>query len=386
MRCLLNTELSLVAEKTHKEISKLMSESIKKRIERLVRPEVQALKSYHVPPSEGLLKLDAMENPFSWPGELSELWVEALKSVDVNRYPDPHAHVLTQNIREYMNVSKEFDILLGNGSDELIQLIAMAVADKDRAIMAPEPSFVMYSMIATFTGMEYKGVPLGNNFELDLGAFKEAMESCNPAVVFLAQPNNPTGNIFGEEKVRRIIESCPGLVVLDEAYLPFTDSDLLPLLNDYENVVVMRTFSKMGLAGLRLGVLVGRPEWLTEFNKLRLPYNINSLTQKSASFALEHVDVLSRQTELLRENRFKLSQALSDLAGVTVFESEANFLLIRLANNDAREVFEKLKSAGILIKCLDGGHPMLANCLRITVSTEEENAQFLTAFSNILSE
>jgi histidinol-phosphate aminotransferase len=361
-----------------------MKASVLKRVQKLVRKEIQALKSYHVPDSKGMIKLDAMENPFQWPGDLGNKWTEALAGVSVNRYPDPHAAELTAKIRAFMSVPEEFDIMLGNGSDELIQTIALALAGEGRSIMAPEPGFVMYSMIATFCGMDYVGLPLGNNFELDTAAFKEAMEQHEPAVVFLAQPNNPTGNLFGEEKVRRIIEGCPGLVVLDEAYLPFSDSNLMPLLQDYDNVVIMRTFSKMGLAGLRLGVLVGRHEWLVEFDKLRLPYNINVLTQESAKFALDNVDVLNKQTALLRASRSELYTALAKIPFVHPYQSEANFILVRLDRAPARTVFAQLKEKGILIKCLDGAHPLLANCLRITVGTAQENAAFLSAFETIL--
>lgn len=362
-----------------------MKASVLKRVHKLIRRDVQALKSYHVPDFTGLIKLDAMENPFSWPGDLHSQWMDSLANVNVNRYPDPHAKELIQKIREFMGVSDEFDIMLGNGSDELIQIIALAVASEGRTIMAPEPSFVMYSMIATFSGLGYVGVPLGESFELDLAAFKESMEEHSPAVVFLAQPNNPTGNLFGEEKVRRIIENCPGLVVLDEAYLPFSDSNLMPLLQDYDNVVIMRTFSKMGLAGLRLGVLVGRPEWIVEFDKLRLPYNINVLTQESAKFALDNVAVLNQQTALLRQSREIFQTQLSEIPDIRIYASEANFILLKLLAGSARDIFTKLKEAGILIKCLDGAHPLLENCLRITVGTDSENSSFLAVFGSLMS-
>jgi len=350
-------------------------------VDQLIRPEIKALSAYHVPPADNMLKLDAMENPFNWPGRLQAEWFEALKNVSVNRYPDPAAQSVKDKLRQVMEVDDRFDIMLGNGSDEIIQIIAMALAGTGRVVMAPEPSFVMYAMIAKFVGMEYVGVPLKEDFTLDLTAFLTAIEIHQPSLVFLAQPNNPTGNLFEADDVRKIIESTSGLVVLDEAYMAFTDSDLLPMLEAYSNVVVMRTVSKVGLAGLRLGMLVGEHAWLNEFDKIRLPYNINVLTQASAEFALTHYDDLLEQTKLIRNERNRVSSALEQFEGFTVFPSEANFLLVRvtMANIGARDIFEKLKAEGILIKCLDGGHPLLKGCLRLTIGAPAENDRLLSA-------
>ena len=350
-------------------------------VDQLIRPEIKALTAYHVPPADNMLKLDAMENPFNWPGRLQNEWFEALKNVSVNRYPDPAAQAVKDKLRQVMGVDDRFDIMLGNGSDEIIQIIAMALAGTGRVIMAPEPSFVMYAMIAKFVGMEYVGVPLEEGFTLDLSAFLTAIETHEPSLIFLAQPNNPTGNLFEADDVRKIIESTSGLVVLDEAYMAFTDSDLLPMLEEHSNVVVMRTVSKVGLAGLRLGMLVGEPAWLNEFDKIRLPYNINVLTQASAEFALTHYDGLLEQTKLIRSERNRVCSALEQFEGFTVFPSEANFLLVRVTkeNMSAKEIFEKLKTEGILIKCLDGGHPLLQSCLRLTIGSPAENDRLLTA-------
>lgn len=361
------------------------SSDILMTIDKLVRPEIKALSAYHVPPAANMLKLDAMENPFNWPGRLQAEWFDALKNVAVNRYPDPAAQGVKDKLRQVMGVDERFDIMLGNGSDEIIQIIAMALAGSDRVIMAPEPSFVMYAMIAKFVGMEYVGVPLKEDFTLDITAFLDSIEAHKPSLIFLAQPNNPTGNLFEANDVRKIIESTSGLVVLDEAYMAFTDSDLLPMLEEYSNVVVMRTVSKVGLAGLRLGMLVGDTAWLNEFDKIRLPYNINILTQTSAVFALTHYDDLLEQTKLIRSERNRVSAELEAVEGFRVFPSEANFLLVRVLdkssgkkNLSAKEIFERLKGEGILIKCLDGGHPLLSACLRLTIGSPAENDRLLS--------
>ncbi len=360
-----------------------MTMSGKKGPQGLLRPEILALNAYHVQPADNLIKLDAMENPWPWPGGLMPLWLEALKSVRINRYPDPSARTLKAHLREQMGVAPCHDILLGNGSDEIIQMLAMAVARPGAVLLSVEPAFVMYSMIAKLTGLTYVGVPLNPDFSLDVDGLLRAIAEHQPAILFLAQPNNPTGNLFDMSAVRRVIEACDGLVVLDEAYTAFTDATMLPLLDEYENLVVMRTLSKVGLAGLRLGMLFGHPQWLGEFEKVRLPYNINSLTQISAEFALAHYAVLAEQSARLVVLRNALQQDLKALPGVEVFESQANFVLIRLTSGTARAVFEALKARGILVKCLHGAHPLLADCLRLTVGTEAENNRLMEALVEI---
>ena len=283
-----------------------------------------------------------------------------------------------------MNIPDEYDILLGNGSDELIQMICLAIASPERVVMSPEPSFVMYSMLAGITGMRYWGVALRSDFTLDLPAMLDALKKHNPALLFLAQPNNPTGNLFPAEQVRTLVKNAPGLVVIDEAYTPFCDSDYLPLMKEFENVLIMRTFSKVGLAGLRLGFLIGRSDWLAEFDKVRLPYNINSLTQAGAAFALEHFDAFREQATQIRADRGDLFQALQEVPGLEVFPTEANFVLVRTFGIDASRVYAELAQRGILIKCLDGAHPLLRNCLRITVGTPEENSRCVAALREIL--
>ena len=351
-------------------------------VERWVRPEVRALQAYAVPSSDGLLKMDAMENPYPWPASMVADWQQRLQSASLNRYPDASAASLKARLRETMGIADECELLLGNGSDEIIQLLAMALAAPDRLLLAPEPGFVMYRMIATFTGMRYAGVPLDENFDLDLAAMLALIERDQPALIFLALPNNPTGNLFSADRVRAIIEASEGLVVLDEAYTAFTDADHLDLLS-YPNVLVMRTLSKVGLAGLRLGILIGRSEWLQELDKLRLPYNINVLTQLSAEFALDHYDVLMAQTREIRRERETLYSALQDIADVQVWPSDANFLLLRCAQ--ARAVHAHMKEQGVLIKCLDGAHPMLSDCLRFTVGAPAENERLLATFQAALA-
>jgi len=352
-------------------------------IKKLVREEVRALSAYHVPNPGNATKLDAMENPYQFPPALVEQWLAVLKDADLNRYPDPAAQALKQQLRTAMHVPDNMELLLGNGSDEIIQIIIMALAKSGAVVMAPEPTFVMYRMIATFCNVAYAGVPLAKDFSLDMPAMRAAIKAQQPAVIFLAWPNNPTGNLFAEADVIEIIETAPGLVVVDEAYTSFAQVSFMDKLADYENLLVMRTVSKSGLAGLRLGYLAGSAAWLNEFDKVRMPYNINILTQLSAKFALEHVEVLDEQAAKLRAARSDLMKALNDIKGVEAFDSAANFILFRL--NNASDIFAKLKQQNILIKNLDPAGGALANCLRVTVSTPEENNAFLSALKKSLS-
>ena len=358
---------------------KLKSQITKKSPEQLIRPEVQALSAYHVPDPGNLIKLDAMENPYTWPEEMVQEWLEVLRDAAINRYPDPSAQQLSKSLREAFAVPEGMQILLGNGSDELIQMVAMAVAEKDRVILAPQPSFVMYEMIATFTGMQFVGVPLDkDDFSLDMVAMQQAIKEYQPAVTFLAYPNNPTGNLFAEDQVREIIEQASGLVVVDEAYAAFAGHSFMATLGEYDNLLVMRTVSKMGLAGLRLGLLAGPKQWLHEIDKVRLPYNINVLTQKSAVFALKHKQVLDRQTKVICEERERMFQQLQKIEGIEPYPSQANFILFRCVDRDANEIFGSLREGGVLIKNMSAAGGVLVDCLRVTIGTPEENQCFLS--------
>lgn len=357
-----------------------MTDEAAARVAEWVRPEIRALSAYHVPDASGLVKLDAMENPYAWPDALRAEWAALAGTLDVNRYPHPQAPALKEQLRAAMSIPAGAGLLLGNGSDEIIQMIALALAGPERTVLTVEPGFVMYRMIAVFAGMRYVGVPLrAEDFALDLPALREAIARHRPAVVFLAQPNNPTGNRFDEAALIEVIEASPGLVVVDEAYAPFTDASLLPRVGEWPNLLVMRTVSKMGLAGLRLGYVAGPAEWLNELDKVRLPYNINVLTQHAAALALRHKALLDTQTEAIRAERGRLHAALAAIDGVTPFPSEANFILLRLPAGRARAVFEGLRAKGILIKNLDGAHPLLADCLRVTVGTPDENVAFVAS-------
>jgi histidinol-phosphate aminotransferase len=350
-------------------------------IERLIRPEIRALAAYHVPDASGLIKLDAMENPYSWPEDVRRHWVETVRRVDLNRYPDPGARGVKTRLRDALKVPAGMELLLGNGSDELIQIICLALMTPSATVLAPTPTFVMYQMIATFTGMKFTGVPLAKDFALDEAAMLEAIERHEPAVIFLAYPNNPTGNLFDAHAVERVIRAAPGLVVVDEAYHAFAQESFLGRLGEFDNLLVMRTLSKQGLAGLRLGILAGAPAWLSEFDKVRLPYNLGSLAQVSAEFALTQGALLDTQAAQIRTDREALFRELVAIPGIHAWSSRANFILFRTMKKPAGDVFQALLAAKVLIKNLDG---MIPGCLRVTVGTPAENSAFLAALKRAL--
>lgn len=360
------------------------NDSLGQLIEQWIKPEIRSMSAYHVADAQGMIKLDAMENPYDWDDSIVESWMETLRNVHLNRYPDPGADQVKQQLRDVMSIPASQDIVLGNGSDELIQLLALAVSAPGKTLLTVEPGFAMYRQISLVTELSFQSVALTADFDLDMPELLSQIEKQQPALVFLAQPNNPTGNLFGEDKLRQVIEAAPGLVVIDEAYTPFTDADYLNLADEYDNVLVMRTLSKAGLAGLRLGLLIGNPRWIAEFEKIRLPYNIGVLTQASAEFALKHFDVLRQQTNLIREERANLYQELSNIDGLTVWNSEANFILFRTQSGQAKTIFEGLRARHILIRCLDGAHPLLKDCLRVTVGSAAENEAFLKALRTVL--
>ena len=349
----------------------------------LIREEIRALSAYHVQPAKGMVKLDAMENPYGMPDAIKADIGSLAANAEINRYPDPMASELKDQLRKVMGIPVEADLILGNGSDELIQIIAMAVAKPGATLLAPEPSFVMFRMIATFCGLKYVGVTLRDDFSLDEPAMIRAVEEHKPAVTFLAYPNNPTGNLFDAGAIGQIIKASPGLVVVDEAYFAFSPASFLSELQRYPNLLVMRTVSKLGLAGLRLGLLAGAPEIIDELEKLRLPYNINVLTQQVAVRVLQDYAMLQSQTAQICADRTLLFEALQGIPSVHPFESQANFVLFRVPS--AMAVFDALKRRGILLKNLSVAHPLLFDCLRVTVGTGEENETFLNALRDLVA-
>jgi histidinol-phosphate aminotransferase len=345
-----------------------------------IRQDVQSMHAYAIQDSVGMVKLDAMENPHSLPAELQKALGERLGALALNRYPDGRVNELRSALAQYAGMPEGFDIMLGNGSDELISLLAMACDVPGASILAPLPGFVMYAMSAQLQGLAFHGVPLTADFELDEAAMLAAIEEHKPSIVYLAYPNNPTGNLWNDDTIEKIVlaqGAQGGLVVMDEAYQPFASKSYVDRITRHTHVLLMRTLSKFGLAGVRLGYMIGPKALVAEVDKVRPPYNISVLNCECALFALEHAEVFAAQAKSLREQRARLHNALADLPGVTPFPSEANMILARVP--DAAKTFEGLKAHKVLIKNVSKMHPLLANCLRLTVGTPAENDQLLAA-------
>jgi histidinol-phosphate aminotransferase len=357
-----------------------MAQNTKKSrdIAKLVRPSVRALTAYAVDEEPVRIKLDAMENPFPLPEKVRRDIAQQVRKAPVNRYPDPSAKRLKQAIGALWGIRPE-RMLLGNGSDELIQDIVIAFGGP---VLTPSPSFAMYDISPRALSQDVVTVPLTREFDLDADAVIRKARLTGSRVIFLAVPNNPTGNRYSDAAVRKVLENVNAAVVIDEAYYSFSGRSFLPYLNRHPNMIILRTLSKIGFAGLRIGILTASPAVIAELNKVRLPYNINLLSQVAGFAALRHRDVLRKQIATLIGERRKLYRALLDMPGVTPFPSETNFLLLWV-EKDATAVFRSLKKRGILVKNLDRPGP-LKGCLRVTVGSPAENREFLKNLQSII--
>lgn len=343
-----------------------------------IRPEIASLAAYSIPPSNNCIKLDAMENPYSLSDVLIQQYADYLANAPINRYPDPQASQLKHSLKTHINIAPEYDILLGNGSDELIQLLCLACSPNE-VIMSVAPSFVMYKMVATFTHLNHIELPLNSDFELDINTSLTLIQQHQPKLIFIAYPNNPTGNLFNRQDLITLLENTTALVVLDEAYYAYAQDSFLSALDNFDNLVVMRTVSKVGLAGLRLGLLVGKKATIAQFDKIRLPYNINTLTQLSAQFLLDNFTELATQTQSILAQRDIMMVALASFSLIKTYSSQANFILFK--TNNAADLFAYLLDNNILIKNLST-QANLKNCLRVTIGTKQENQIFINTLSN----
>jgi histidinol-phosphate aminotransferase len=347
---------------------------------RVIRSDIQGLHAYAVQPSAGMVKLDTMENPYRLPEVLQQALGERLGKLAINRYPAERGDDLKAALATHADMPAGCALTLGNGSDELITMLSMACAIPGATVMAPLPGFVMYALSAKLQGLRFVGVPLTADFELDEPAMLAAIETERPALLYLAYPNNPTANLWEAGVVERLIQAMGrvnGLVVMDEAYQPFAERDAMPWLRTYAHVLVMRTMSKFGLAGVRIGYLIGRAPLIAEIDKLRPPFNVSVLNAEAGLFALEHADEYQRQAAAIRSERARVFDALQHMPGTRPWPSQANMILTRVP--DAARAFEGMKARKVLVKNVSALHPLLTNCLRMTIGTPDENTQMLQA-------
>ena len=347
-------------------------------IEQWLRSDIKNIDAYHVHVSKDMIKLDAMESPFGVPEDLKVEFLKCIEQSEVNRYPEADPSPLKDTLRSLMDIPDEFGILLGNGSDELIQLLALACS-KDDLIMSFEPSFVMYELVSKYVNLEYFGVQLDSNFDINLSDALLIIEREKPKIIFIAYPNNPTGNCFDYDAIIEIIKSTNSMVILDEAYYAYSDKSFLSEISNFPNLLVLRTISKIGFAGLRLGLLIGDQETIAQLNKLRLPYNINALTQTSANFLLQDKQRIINNAQIIIEERARLAHELSLFSKFKVYPSQTNFILVH--SEDAHSLHTALKENGILIKGFPKGSK-LSDFIRISVSEPVENNILIDAIRN----
>jgi len=350
-----------------------------------IRQDIQSMHAYAVQDSAGMVKLDAMENPHRLPAALQAHLGQRLGALAFNRYPDGRLNDLRRALADYAQMPEGFDIMLGNGSDELISLLALACDVPGASVLSPLPGFVMYAMSAQLQGLAFIGVPLTADFELDEAAMLAAITEHKPAITYLAYPNNPSANLWDDQAIENIINAAGkqgGLVVMDEAYQPFASKSYINRITQHSHVLLMRTLSTFGLAGVRLGYMMGPQALIAEIDKVRPPYNISVLNCECALFALENQDVFKAQALDLIAQRAMLLDALGKLPGVKCWNSDANMILVRVA--DGPKTFDAMKAQGVLVKNVSKMHPLLANCLRLTVGTADENLLMLAALEKSL--
>ena len=350
-----------------------------------LRPDVQAMHAYAIQDCTGMVKLDAMENPYQLPPALQAELGQRLGALAVNRYPGARIDDLRAALARHVALPSGCALMLGNGSDELISLLALACAMPGASVLAPVPGFVMYAMSAQLQGLAFHGVPLTPDFELDEAAMLAAIAQHRPAITYLAYPNNPSANLWDDAVIERIILAVGeqgGLVVMDEAYQPFASKSYIDRMDRHGHVLLMRTLSKFGLAGVRLGYLMGPQALIEQLDKVRPPYNVSVLNCECALFALEHEAVFAAQALAIREQRAMLFEALADFPGVRAYPSDANMILLRVP--DAQRSFNGLRQRKVLVKNVSSLHPLLANCLRLTVGTADENRLMLAALQESL--
>ena len=351
-------------------------------IRALIKEEVLAQTAYPVETTPCRIKLDANENPLAIPPRLRERFAALLASVELNRYPEAGSVALTSRFAAAFGVTAD-QVILGNGSDELIQILCAALARPGAEVMIPVPTFAMYRISALNSGLRVAAVPLDKEFDLDLPALQERMAAHPPALTFLAWPNNPTGNCFRRERIEAILKAASGIVVVDEAYFHFSGKTFLPEFDRYENLVILRTLSKVGLAAMRIGLLIGPPALVHELHKVRLPYNLNSLSQAAAGFYLDEEEAFLQQAAEICRGRGDLFSALEALPGIHPRPTDANFIFFS-CDFDTDRVYRQLMERGILIKNFNSLGTM-RGCMRVTVGTREENQEFLDVLKDILA-
>jgi histidinol-phosphate aminotransferase len=352
-------------------------------IKSVIKEEVLALRAYPIEQVLPPVRLDSNENPLTLPDALKGEFAARIAGIELNRYPEAGSPSLARRFAERFGVA-DGQVIVGNGSDELIQILCSAVARPGAEVMIPTPTFTMFSITALNSGCRLVEVPLDSDFDLDMEAMGARITAHSPALTFLAWPNNPTGRSFSRNRVETIIQKSPGIVVVDEAYHNFFGESFLPMLAKYDNLVVMRTLSKVGFAAARVGMLAASPALVHELNKVRLPYNLNALSQAAAAFYLDHEAVFLKQAEDIRQWRGELYAELQKISGIHPRPSDANFIFFS-CDFDSDRIYAALLKGGIIVKNFNIPGK-IRNFMRVTVGSPQENTLFISKLKEILQQ
>ncbi|AET66424.1 histidinol-phosphate aminotransferase [Desulfosporosinus orientis DSM 765] len=346
-----------------------------------VRSAVRELIPYKTQHLPECIKLDANENPFPWPAEMREALLS--EQLAFNRYPDGTGQELKTHIAKYTATPPE-SILIGNGSDELIQMLLLTFGGAGKSLLIHPPTFGMYQIYARLTETEVVSVPLLNGLDLDTEGMLQSAKAPEAQIVIICNPNNPTGSLFPRADILRIVGESGKIVVVDEAYAEFSGESLISEIENYPNLVIMRTFSKaFGMAGLRLGYLVGQLETIDLINRVRPPFNVNSFSQRAGILALRYLPEYQEQIQQIKAETQKLQAALQEVPDLIVYPTKANFILFKPQNAD--QWASELLKRGFLVRNM-GDLPQLGKCLRISVGLPEENDRLIQAVAEIRSQ
>jgi histidinol-phosphate aminotransferase len=362
------------------------------KIKDLVQKEVRSLSCYEVKTilgqknQEKIVKMNLNEN-FAIPNKgIQKMLLDACRSIDVRAYPPPRGSLAAKAISRFLGFS-ECEVSVANGADEIMDLLMKVFVRKGSKVMIVEPSFPMYTFFAQLYGGSTVPILLRPDFSLDVDAILNKMDK-STRLLFVCSPNNPTGNQFREANIKKLLQEFNGVVVVDEAYVDFASGSVLNWVRRYDNLAVLRSFSKaFGLAGLRLGYLISNRSIVEYVQRVVGPFNVNSVTQQTIALALKKWSYFERQIRLVVDEREWLMKNLKQIDGVKPYPSDANFILFKVAKDDLTSamITERMENRNVLVK--DRGHlPLLENCIRVTVGTRNMNQAFLSALKDSLEE
>jgi histidinol-phosphate aminotransferase len=343
-----------------------------------INPKVRALKPYHLTIDTVDVKLNQNENPFDWPAEIKEEVAAFVRTRHWNRYPDFIPETLKQALASYTGVDSD-SIIVGNGSNEMLLVLLLSLTGPSRPLITCQPTFTVYRLLASGMGHDSDPVFLSDDLRFDTTAILEACAKNPDAVLLLCSPNNPTGSALSEPELRSILDTHTGFVIVDQAYVEFGAFNAIPLIADYPNLIVTRTFSKaFSAAGLRLGYMLGQEKIIAEINKIKLPYNINFFSDYTATVLLSHTDILQDRIEYLVKERNRMRQFFMSVPSVKTWDSAANFILIRTAEKDA--LMQAFRRDSILVRDVSS-YPMLKDCMRISTGSADENDRLMQSMA-----